>query len=197
VVISGDPGPTTGDVTALDVAESIRAGWLTSVVKLFTDLGSGGVVVPLTVASGVALAAGRRWPEFWVLVAGTLIIFLGVDEIKDQVGRPRPGGELVGFSGFSFPSGHAAHSVFYLWAAVTVAVRLRPGRARATAVVVAGIALSALIGLSRVYLHVHYLSDVSAGWALGVSAYALCAAVALVAVELRQNESGAASEHRT
>jgi membrane protein DedA with SNARE-associated domain len=197
VVISGEPGPTAGDVTALDVADSIRAGWLTSVVKLLTTLGSAGVVIPLAVASGVALAAGRRWPEFWVLIAGTLIIFLGVNDIKDQVGRPRPGGGLVGVSGSSFPSGHAAHSVFYLWAAVTVAVRLRPGMARATAVIGAAIALAVLIGLSRVYLHIHYLSDVSAGWALGVSAYAMCAAVALVAVQLRQNEPGAAGEHRT
>jgi undecaprenyl-diphosphatase len=47
-------------------------------------------------------------------------------------------------------------------------------------VVAGGIALTALIGLSRVYLGVHYMSDVSAGWALGAAAFSLCAAVALV-----------------
>ena len=52
-------------------------------------------------------------------------------------------------------------------------LRLRPGMARATAVVAAGIALTVLVGLSRVYLDVHYLSDVSAGWALGAAAFAL------------------------
>ena len=66
-------------------------------------------------------------------------------------------------------------------------IRLRPGMARATGVVVAGIAIAALVGLSRVYLEVHFLSDVSGGWALGASAYSLCAAVALVVVQLRQN----------
>jgi undecaprenyl-diphosphatase len=59
--------------------------------------------------------------------------------------------------------------------------------ARATAVVVAGFALTALIGLSRVYLQVHYLSDVNAGWALGAAAFSLCALVGLVVSQLRQN----------
>jgi undecaprenyl-diphosphatase len=70
---------------------------------------------------------------------------------------------------------------------VTLTVRLRPGMARATAVVAAGIALAALVGLSRVYLGAHYLSDVNAGWALGAGAFSLCAAVSLVISTLRQN----------
>jgi membrane-associated phospholipid phosphatase len=197
VVTTNDPGPTAGDVTALNVVESLQTGWLTTIAELFTDLGSAWVVIPLALGGAIALAAGRRWPEFWVLVMGTVIIFVGVNGLKDAIDRPRPGGGLVGAPGSSFPSGHAAHAVIYLWAAVTVAVRLRPGMARATALVLGGVALAVLIGLSRVYLHVHYLSDVSAGWALGVSAYALCALVALVTVQLRQNGRGAGGENRT
>ena len=100
---------------------------------------------------------------------------------------PTPARPLVGFSGSSFPSGHAACSVLYLWLAVMIAIRLRPGMARGAVVVATGIALTATIGLSRVYLGVHYLSDVSAGWALGVAAFTLCAAVALVISQVRQN----------
>jgi undecaprenyl-diphosphatase len=77
--------------------------------------------------------------------------------------------------------------VIYLWLAVTIVLRLRPGMARATAVVVTGIVLTALVGLSRVYLDVHYLSDVSAGWALGAAAFSLCAMVGLVVSQVRQN----------
>ena len=52
---------------------------------------------------------------------------------------------------------------------MTIVLRLRPGMARGAAVVAAGFALTVLVGLSRVYLDVHYLSDVSAGWALGAA----------------------------
>ncbi len=109
---------------------------------------------------------------------------------RDQ-GRGRPpapaGPAEVTAVGSSFPSGHAAHSVLYVWLAVTIVLRLRPGMSQATAVVAAGFALTILVGLSRVYLDVHYLSDVSAGWALGAAAFSFCAAVGLVISQVRQN----------
>jgi membrane protein DedA with SNARE-associated domain/membrane-associated phospholipid phosphatase len=193
VLLSDNPGPTSADRTAFDAVNSIQVGWLTSLAKVITHLGSAGVVVPLAAVSAIALAGARRWPEFWVLIAGTLIVVLAIHQIKIEVDRPRPAGGLVDVSGSSFPSGHAAYSVFYLWAAATIALRLRPGTGRSTGLIVTGIAITALVGLSRVYLQVHYLSDVSAGWALGVSAYALCAAIALVAVQLRHNPHSVAA----
>jgi membrane protein DedA with SNARE-associated domain/membrane-associated phospholipid phosphatase len=187
VVIGGEPGPTPGDVTAIEVAESVNAGWLTSFSKLFTHLGSGAVTWGLTVVCAAFLAARRRWVEFGVLLAGMTLTSIGIHEIKAAVDRPRPEGALLHYSGSSFPSGHAAHSVLYVWLAVTIVLRLRPGMARGAAVVAGGIALTALVGLSRVYLDVHYLSDVSGGWALGAASFSLCAAVALVISQLRHN----------
>ena len=58
---------------------------------------------------------------------------------------------------------------------------------RGTALVVAGVLLTAAIGLSRVYLGVHWMSDVSGGWALGAAIFALLSAVAVIVVHLRQN----------
>jgi undecaprenyl-diphosphatase len=187
VLVGREPGPTPGDVTAMDLAERLRAGWFTDFSKVFTFLGSGVFTWGLTVVGAALLAARRRWAEFGVLLAGMTLTQIGIFEIKDAVDRPRPDQALASASGSSFPSGHAAHSVLYVWLAVTIVLRLRPGMARAAGVVVAGIALTVLVGLSRVYLNVHYFSDVSGGWALGAACFSLCAAVGLVISQLRQN----------
>jgi membrane protein DedA with SNARE-associated domain len=187
VVIEGNPGPTPGDETAISVAEALHCGFMTGFSKLFTFLGSGAWVWSLTVVCAALLAWRRHWTELCVLLAGMALIQIGFHEIKAAVDRPRPPEPLVGASGSSFPSGHAAHSVIYVWLATTIVVRLRPGLPRATLVVVAGIVVTALVGLSRVYLNVHYLSDVSGGWALGAASFSICAAIGLVVSQLRHN----------
>jgi membrane protein DedA with SNARE-associated domain len=187
VVVGGEPGPTPGDETAREIVAHLHSAALVSVSKVVTWFGSGLAVWGLAAICAALLAWRRRWAELWVLVAGMTITQLGISEIKDSVDRPRPPDPAVSSSGSSFPSGHAAHSVFYLWLAVTIVLRLRPGMARGAAVVTAGFALTVLIGLSRVYLGVHYLSDVSAGWALGAAAFSFCAAVGLTVSQVRQN----------
>jgi undecaprenyl-diphosphatase len=189
VIVSGEPGPTPGDLTAMEIAEKLRTAWLVDLAKVVTALGSGAICWPLAAIAAAILAARRRWAELGVLLAGMAIAIVGVHELKDMVDRPRPGDGLVGTSGSSFPSAHAAYSTFYVWLAVTIVMRLRVGMARGALVVVAGIALTALIGLSRVYLGVHYMSDVNAGWALGAAGFSICAAVALIVTTVRQNES--------
>jgi membrane protein DedA with SNARE-associated domain len=186
-IVSGDPGPTRGDSTALDFFNEVRTGWLNDVAPTVTDLGSGSVVFPLAVLAAVALAITRRWIELCVLIAGMVLIIVLVPEIKDWTDRPRPVGGLVDAGSSSFPSGHAAQATLYTWLAVTVAFRIVPGITRRSLVIFAGIAVTALVGLSRAYLQVHWLSDVFAGWALGVSSFAAAAAVALIIVHIRNN----------
>ena len=187
VIVGDDPGPTPGDETAAELVGHIQTGALTGVAKVVSFLGSAGFTWALALVGAALLGWRRRWVELWVLLGGMTITQVGLAGIESSVDRPRPADPLVSASGSSFPSSHAAHSVIYLWLAVTIVLRLRPGMARATAVVVAGIVLTALIGLSRVYLDAHYLSDVSAGWALGAAAFSLCAAVGLVVSQVRHN----------
>jgi undecaprenyl-diphosphatase len=187
VVVGRDAGPTPGDETAIEVAEALRCGFMTTFSKVLSAIGSGVFVWALTLVCAAALAVRRRWTEVGVLVAGMALTSIGFHELKAAVDRPRPEEALIGTSGSSFPSGHAANSVLYVWLAVTIVVRLRPGMARAALVVVAGVALTALIGLSRVYLGAHYLSDVSGGWALGAAAFSICAIVGLLISQVRHN----------
>ena len=186
-IVSADPGPTGADQTAIDIVDSIRTGWLTDIAKVFTQLGSTWVLAPVVTLSAVWLAMQRRWPEFWVLLIGVALIFIGNPLVKHLVDRPRPPAPLVDTTGSSFPSGHAAHSVIWAWLGVTIALRLRPALAWRTAAVSAGVAIAAVVGLTRVYLGAHYLSDVSAGWGLGVGAFAGVAASYLVISHFRQN----------
>jgi membrane protein DedA with SNARE-associated domain/membrane-associated phospholipid phosphatase len=186
-VISGDPGPTPGDQTALDVVNDLSASWLDHAAKGLTNLGSGWVTWPIAALAAIALAAWRRWTEFWVLVVGMVLTILLVHGIKAWTDRPRPPDPLTSASGSSFPSGHAAYSTLYVWLAVTVSLRLVPGITRRSLVIVAGIVLAALIGLTRVYLRVHWLSDVTTGWALGLSCFSAVAIVVLVVGHIRHN----------
>jgi hypothetical protein len=115
IVVGRDPGPTPGDMTAIDVAEALHAGWLTSFARVFTFLGSAIFTWGLTVVCAAVLAWRRRWTEFGVLLAGMTLTSIGIHEVKAAVDRPRPLEPLAHYSGSSFPSGHAAHSVLYGW----------------------------------------------------------------------------------
>jgi len=187
--VMGDPGPTPGDQTALDLANDLQTGWLVSLAKVITELGSSVVILPILGIATLLLLSQRRWTEAAVLAVAVAIIYVGVAELKGLTSRPRPPDPLTSIHGSGFPSGHAAHSVIYPWLAVTLAIRLRPGMVGGTALLVTGFALAVLVGLSRVYLRVHYMSDVTSGWALGAAAFCACAAVGLVVSFVRQNSA--------
>ena len=85
---------------------------------------------------------------------------------------------MTGAEGYAFPSGHAAYAVMYVLLAICFE-RVRDLLARAALVIVA-IAFGGAIALSRVYLHVHYLSDVIGGTALTFMIASLLAAFAML-----------------
>ncbi|MBA2545774.1 MAG: bifunctional DedA family/phosphatase PAP2 family protein [Solirubrobacterales bacterium] len=186
-IVAGDPASTGGDRTAFDFSNDLRAGWLDDLAEVVSFFGSGVFVFPLAALLGVWLAVRSRWTELGILVVGLIATIVSVDLIKDATDRPRPPGGLVETEGSAFPSGHAAYSTIYTWLAVTIAFRIDPGITRRTLLITAGIAATALIGLTRVYLNVHWMSDVSAGWGLGAASFALVGAAALVFVHLRKN----------
>jgi undecaprenyl-diphosphatase len=173
----------TGDSWALDIAREIETAALTTLAKVVSFFGRLYVVATAVAATVVALLIRKRRWEAATLAAGLIVTEVSLQVIKETVDRARPADGLVDADGSSYPSGHAALAVSYLAIAVVVArVVSLPYR---LALVLTGLGMAIVIGLSRVYLQVHYLSDVGGGWALGLAAYSGCAAVALLAVFLR------------
>jgi membrane-associated phospholipid phosphatase len=123
-----------------------------------------------------------------VLVAGGALAVLASPLAKALVDRPRPPDALVHAAGQSFPSGHAVHAVAYVAMAVALA-RLLPQPSRRAALVAAAVVIAVLVGLTRIYLRAHWLTDVLAGWGLSAAIFALCGIVALVVSHLRDNGS--------
>jgi undecaprenyl-diphosphatase len=174
-----------GDETTLDIARDIEVGILTTLGEVLAVIGRLWFVVLVTAAVCAYLLSRRRAAEAVALSAGLAITQITTQIIKGAVDRPRPGDGLVGADGFSYPSGHASIAVTYLAIAVILS-RTVPAAWRVGLVLV-GTALAVAIGLSRAYLRVHYLTDVVGGWAVGLAAFSLCGAVALVVEYLRHN----------
>ena len=156
------------------------APWLVEAVRDYTALG--GVLLRNLVAIGaiVALLFLRLRREATLLTLTIMSGWLVNTAIKTLVGRPRP--ELVSHlteaGGLSFPSGHSFNSaVVYISIALAFAA-LSPRQSVRATLVLAAMALTLAIALSRVWLGVHYPSDALAGW-LGGAGWAFTAAAVL------------------
>jgi undecaprenyl-diphosphatase len=185
-VVGAREGPTALDREVLELANDLRESLLVDVMKVVTDLGAAPTVATATVIAVAVLAVRRRPYELATLVVASVLLYLSVQMAKAGIDRPRPPAPLVETAKASFPSGHTAYST--AWVALAVALsRVVPGLASAAGLISAGIVVTALVGLSRVYLRAHYWSDVVGGWGLGFAVFGLCATVALIVAFVRQN----------
>jgi undecaprenyl-diphosphatase len=150
--------------------------WVEWLARPFSWLGGWIGLTALGVAAAVLLVRERAWLDLAFFAAAYVGSQLVVALLKARFDRPRPdAGSAVPLpdSG-AFPSGHAAAGAASLGAlAVLAAERIPDRRARTwmwLAVVVGGLA----VGLSRIALNVHYVTDVLAGWCLGLAWLAAC-----------------------
>jgi len=158
-----------------------RDPWLTAVLRVITALGSPVALAVLTagVCTVVAWRRRSRLPVILGLV-GAGGIGLVITLAKTLVGRDRPPSLVAAITeqGYSFPSGHATGtSAIALLCAWLVIRHLVTSWAARVAVYATALGFIGVIGFSRVYLGVHYVSDVLAGWLLGA---AWAGAVALI-----------------
>ncbi|MDB5426843.1 MAG: putative phosphatidylglycerophosphatase [Phenylobacterium sp.] len=141
-----------------------------------TALGGVTVMTLVTIVGVLAfLMHGRRWHA--AILAGTVLLAdISSEGLKNLYGRPRPA--LVPHGAYvysaSFPSGHSTLSAATFLTLATLIASLEPNRGTKIMVYVLAVLLVLGIGVSRVYLGVHWPSDVLAGWCLG-AAWALAA----------------------
>jgi undecaprenyl-diphosphatase len=143
--------------------------WLEGAVRDVTALGST-VVLALIVAAVVIhfFLIGRARTALFILcavVSGQVLSSL----LKAGVDRPRPElvSHLVDVHSLSFPSGHAMLSAITYLTLGALAARFLPGRVTRIYVLALAVLVTLMVGASRVYLGVHWPSDVLAGWCAG------------------------------
>jgi undecaprenyl-diphosphatase len=167
--------------SATDRADPLGPGWLEELMRDVTALGSTGLLTFITLAVAGFLALERKTnAALFVLVAvgGGMLLSTG---LKMGFDRPRP--DLVSHGSIvytaSFPSGHSMLSaVAYLTLGALLA-RVQPRRLLKLYLLGLAILLTVAVGASRVYLGVHWPTDVLAGWAIGAAWALFCWAAAL------------------
>jgi undecaprenyl-diphosphatase len=163
-----------GAVDALDTRvlhgfASARTPWWNDFFLSVTSLGSFAVLLFMTLAYSAGMTLARRYGEAIALPVAVIGGALLSSGLKLLVGRMRPPLEigLYDARGHSFPSGHTI-SAFAFWVAIALLAgsHIKQRTVRRFALAYA-LFLGVLVGLSRVYLGVHYLSDVIGGALVG------------------------------
>jgi undecaprenyl-diphosphatase len=144
---------------------------LVTVIKAVTWLGSDGVLWTVIGASAVILALRKRWRlAVYLLITGAGALVLD-PVLKSLVGRLRPvvAHPVAHGTGNSFPSGHSLGSMVCYGAVLLVFLPAARTPKWCRVFITVIVTLVALIGISRILLGVHYISDVVGAWALGIT----------------------------
>lgn len=162
------------------LTEAVRLSVSPNALQVFaalTHLADTATLTVLGIAVALGLVAlGRRWLALgWVAaVGGNGLLNHTLKQVFERV-RPLHSDGLAQADGFSFPSGHSSGAVVAFGMLAYIGVRLLPPRWRLP-LVLAATALAFTVGASRVFLRVHFASDVVAGFASGVAWLAVCIA---------------------
>jgi len=163
-----------------DPSAPIGPAWLLEAARNVTSLGSIVVLAFITLAAAGYLYLARNPTAAWLML---IAVFGGIalnNLLKAAFGRPRPDLVIPAARVFtaSFPSGHASLSaITYLTIGVLLA-RNQPSFAISLYFIMLAAFLTLVIGISRIYLGVHYPTDVLGGWCIGVAWAIACWTIA-------------------
>ncbi len=157
------------DVRTAREVTPLEAGILTSTSEFLATMGSWQVATTILLASTAILSVWQRQVDPLITASAALLLLGGSGLLlKAGFGRSGPGGPHPGDMWFgAFPSGHAAAAVVVSGVLAYLVHVARPSLPL-SALWGAAVIWSGLVGWSRVHLNVHWVSDVIAGWALGI-----------------------------
>jgi undecaprenyl-diphosphatase len=163
-----------------DVSKVLGPRWLRGSMRDITALGGATVLVLVSLAVVVYLALRRQYHALALVLAAIIGGRLLNVALKALFDRPRPDVlfHLTEVNSPSFPSGHAMDSAVIYLTLAALLTRLVKTRVPKMYFIAIAMCATFLIGVSRVYLGVHYPSDVLAGWMAGLAWAVLCWAVA-------------------
>jgi undecaprenyl-diphosphatase len=176
----------TFDITIIDWVQSFISDKLTKIIEIFTFLGSTKAVIVISILTIILMLFNKKWWEtlfFIVAVSGSSLFNLLLKLIFQ---RTRPSiHPLIIETGYSFPSGHSMVS-FVLYGMITYFLVLFYVKRFAKIITILFFSLLVLlIGVSRIYLGVHYPSDVLAGFAVGGTWLIICLIILKIFLEKR------------
>lgn len=162
--------------TSGDLADPAGPQWLEELARDATAMGGVGILgfITLSTAGFLLLQRKGRSALFLLLAVGGGLALSSA--LKAGFDRPRP--DLVPYGSFiytaSFPSGHTTMSAVTYLTLGTLLARFYPQRRLKIYLVTLALVITATVGISRVYLGVHWPTDVLGGWALGIAWAMLC-----------------------
>ncbi|MBB5696882.1 phosphatase PAP2 family protein [Sphingomonas yantingensis] len=175
-----------------DPGVSIGPRWFGQAMLDLTALGGGTVLTLVTIFVTGYLAA-RRKLALAAFVAGSIgsgAVLTALLKIVFARARPDIVPHLVEVSSASFPSGHAMNSAMVYLTGAALLASAEPDRRVRVFLITAALLLTLSIGFSRVFLGVHFPTDVLAGWAIGI-AWAVAASWVAAILQRRQAIEGA------
>jgi undecaprenyl-diphosphatase len=173
-----------------------RTAGLTSASRAVAYLGGPAVIGVVTMAVGGAVWwRTRRLRDLLLPLVATAGSWPLVELVKTAVHRPPPpvADMLAAAPGFAFPSGQATSSAACLLTAAFVASGVLHSWRSKVVVATAAVSVSILVGLSRLTLAVHWLTDVLGGWALGVLWFAVVVVVSDVTASMHHHDGSRAA----
>ncbi|MHC4100403.1 MAG: phosphatase PAP2 family protein [Planctomycetota bacterium] len=162
--------------SAGDQADPIGPAWVEELGRDFTALGGIAVLTLITIAAAGFLALERKYRAVLLIVVAVVGGLILSTVLKQLFARPRPDLVPHGSAVYtaSFPSGHSMMSAITYLTLGALLARVQTRKRLKAYLLCLAIILAALVGVSRVYLGVHWPTDVLAGWTVGAVWAILC-----------------------